>query len=130
MTQCNHDPMFTTDGRCSKCYPPRYARVVMVQHANGTVETHPGWLASQEQRIAEVQPLCDETMEKYNKSSGGIDHLHQCGWCGEWYTGARVDHGCPSASSDLTDDEIALMQVMCNETAHDDAKDDATGRPW
>lgn len=23
------------------------------------------------------------------------DHLHQCDWCGEWYTGARVDHGCP-----------------------------------
>ncbi len=22
--------------------------------------------------------------------------LHQCGWCGEWYTGARVDHGCPA----------------------------------
>lgn len=22
-------------------------------------------------------------------------HLHQCGWCGEWYNGARVDHGCP-----------------------------------
>lgn len=22
-------------------------------------------------------------------------HMHQCGWCGEYYIGARVDHGCP-----------------------------------
>lgn len=42
MTTCQHDPMFTTDGRCSKCYPPK--RVVMVQHDGGAQEVHPGWL--------------------------------------------------------------------------------------
>lgn len=81
-------------GRTSK-------RVVMVQHIGGTVEKHPGWIASQEQRVADVQPLCDETIEKWHEYMAG-----------------------------LSDDEIALMQAMCNETAHDDAKDDATGRPW
>jgi hypothetical protein len=36
MNECQHDPAFTTDGRCSKCYPRK--RVVMVQHIDKTIE--------------------------------------------------------------------------------------------
>lgn len=92
MTQCNHDSMFTHDGRCSKCYPPRrYARIVMVQHIDGTVEVDSRFAMTAE-RVAAVQPLVEETMRRYH------DYTAQ-----------------------LSDDEIALMQAMCNETAHDEA---------
>lgn len=66
MTQCNHDPLFTTDGRCSKCYPPRYARVVMVQHIDGTVEVDSRF-AMTDQRVEDVKPLAEESMKRYEE---------------------------------------------------------------
>ena len=36
-----------------------------------------------------------------------FESFHQCGWCGEWYVGARVDHGCPSHSDEVQINELA-----------------------
>lgn len=86
MTTCNHDPFFTHDGRCCKCYPRRI--VVIVQHIDGAVETHPGWAAMSEQRIADVRPLADAQQARYDA------------WRAE-----------------LSDDDITLMEEMTRETA-------------
>lgn len=60
---CQHDPMFTTDGRCSKCYPPK--RVVMVQHDGGAQEVHSGWFVSQTVTNERARKLADEKMSEY-----------------------------------------------------------------
>lgn len=65
---CQHDPMFTTDGRCSKCYPRK--RIIAVQHINGTVEIDDvrlGYIDKAHMIIDEAQAVADAKMAEYAK---------------------------------------------------------------
>jgi hypothetical protein len=69
MTNCIHDPAFTTDGRCSKCYPPRHysvnPAVTMLTAAPLGAEkvaqfaAYTNGLSAAD--IAQMQAMCDET---------------------------------------------------------------------
>lgn len=75
-------------------------RAMMAQNITGTVEVD-SRIPPIDERIADVTPLCDAAMEKWHEYLAG-----------------------------MSDDEIALMNEMTRETAHDDTKDDAMGRLW
>jgi len=116
MTNCTHDPAFTTDGICWKCNRAR--------------------IDAQRERLWNSAPK----PERFQNPAVTLEHLHQCGWCGEYYIGSRVDHGCPPdtrtvddlsdtydenaisamehsyvASFELSADDIAEMEARCDE---------------
>jgi len=72
MTTCTHDPLFTHDGRCSKCHPRK--RVVMVQHADGTREIDPEHMAElRDDDIATLEAMCSNDVKwtHYNSATEG-----------------------------------------------------------
>jgi hypothetical protein len=68
MTNCNHDPLYTTDGRCSKCYPRQYtvnpavtlltAAPLGAEKVAQFAEYTDGLSAAD---IAQMQAMCEET---------------------------------------------------------------------
>lgn len=64
---CNHDPFYTTDGRCSKCYPPK--RVIMMQYSGGRIEiddaSRTGYIAKSTVTLPAAQEASDAKMAEY-----------------------------------------------------------------